>query len=51
VELFGDWVKIDSKGNLVPASADDPDAFTETLSVATVLPGQIELHISVCEGA
>jgi hypothetical protein len=43
VELFGDWVKIDSEGNWIPASAGDPDAFTETLGVATVSPGQIEL--------
>jgi hypothetical protein len=43
VELFGDWVKVDSKGNLVPASADDPEAFAETLGVVTVPLGQIEL--------
>jgi hypothetical protein len=43
VELFGDWVKVDSKGNLVPASADDPEAFAETLGVVTVRLGQIEL--------
>lgn len=43
VELFGDWVKIDDKGNWILASANDPDAFTETLGVATVSLGQIEL--------
>jgi hypothetical protein len=43
VELFGDWLKVDSKGNLVPASADDPEAFAETLGVVTVSLGQIEL--------
>lgn len=46
VELFGDWVKIDAEGNMVPASANDPEAFTETLGVVTVLPGQIELLAS-----
>jgi hypothetical protein len=42
VELFGDWVKIDSNGNWLPSSASEPDAFTETVGIATVSPRQIE---------
>jgi hypothetical protein len=44
VELFGDWVKIDSKGNWVPVSAGDPDAFTETLERRRMLNGRLLLN-------
>lgn len=43
VELFGDWVKVDRDGELIPASADDPEAFTETIGLATLSEQQLEL--------
>jgi hypothetical protein len=43
VELFGGWVKVDHDGDLVPANANDPQAFTETVGLATLTSQQIEL--------
>lgn len=43
VELFGDWVTVGDEGNLMPATADDPEAFTETIGLATLTSQQIEL--------
>ncbi len=40
VELFGEWVKFDNKGNMVLTISDDPEAFTETLGIATVKVGE-----------
>lgn len=41
VELFGQWVKFDSQGQLIPAKAEDSQAFMETIGVETVYPQQI----------
>jgi hypothetical protein len=43
VELFGDWVTVGDDGDLVSATADDPEAFTETIGLATLTSQQIEL--------
>lgn len=43
VELFGDWIKVDDGGNFVPASADDPEAFSETIGLVTVSRQQVDL--------
>jgi hypothetical protein len=43
VELFGDWVTAGDDGDLIPATADDPKAFTETIGLATLTSQQIEL--------
>jgi hypothetical protein len=43
VELFGDWVTASDDGDLTPATADDPEAFTETIGLATLTSQQIEL--------
>jgi hypothetical protein len=43
VELFGDWVTVGDDGDLTPATADVPEAFTETIGLATLTAQQIEL--------
>jgi hypothetical protein len=43
VELFGGWQKIDPDGELISARADDPEAFTETIGLATLPAPQLEL--------
>ena len=43
VELFGDWVTASDDGDLTPATADDPEAFTETMGLATLTSPQLEL--------
>jgi hypothetical protein len=42
VELFGGWVKYDEQ-DLIPATREDPDSFTETIGVETLYPHQIHL--------
>lgn len=49
VELFGDWVKYDAKGNFIKANQDDKDAFMETLGVETVYDYQMILTVSARE--
>jgi len=49
VELFGDWVKYDEKGNFVKANKQEKDAFMETLGVETVYNHQIVLTVSARE--
>jgi len=43
VELFGDWVKYDCQGDIIPSNIGDPQAFTETIAVETLYPEQIML--------
>lgn len=43
VELFGNWVRIDAEGSIVPSRLDEPEAFVQTLGVETVSPNQISL--------
>ncbi|HUM67765.1 MAG TPA: hypothetical protein PLK31_02825 [Chloroflexota bacterium] len=43
VELFGDWVKVDPSGEFIPADANDQEAFTETIGLATLSEQQLEL--------
>ncbi len=43
VELFGDWVIVGDDGDLIPVTADDPEAFTETIGLATLTSQQLEL--------
>jgi hypothetical protein len=49
VELFGDWVKYDEKGNFIMANKDEKDAFMSTLGVETVYDYQIVLTVSAKE--
>ena len=43
VELFGRWVTAELGGDFVDSSADEPEAFMETIGVETVSPEQIHL--------
>jgi hypothetical protein len=49
VELFGSWVKYDADENLVPASGEESEAFTETIGVEMVYPHQMQLVKSASE--
>jgi hypothetical protein len=42
VELLGDWIKVSELG-LVAATAQDSDAFRETIGLETVYPHQLGL--------
>lgn len=49
VELFGNWVKYNDRGNWISASQDETGAFMETLGVETVYPHQLESIASAQE--
>lgn len=43
VELFGNWVKYDSQGNIIPSNIQNPHAFVEAIAVETLHPHQVTL--------
>ncbi|WP_164928469.1 hypothetical protein [Gloeobacter violaceus] len=51
VELFGNWVKYDSQGQLAPAHPDELNVFQETLGVELAYPHQLQLIAPAAEAA
>jgi hypothetical protein len=43
VELFGNWVKYDREGNIVPSIQKEKEVFMETIGVEIVRPHQLIL--------
>jgi hypothetical protein len=41
VELFGNWVKYERQGNLVPALPEEKEVFMETIGVEILHPHQL----------
>jgi hypothetical protein len=49
VELFGNWVKYDDRGNFIPAIKEENGAFMETIGVEIVRPHQLVLTVPARE--
>jgi hypothetical protein len=49
VEIFGNWVKYDDRGNFIPAIKEEKGAFMETLGVEIVYPHYLVLTVPARE--